>query len=160
MVPVDLQLAGPCVSKTVEDSEACQRRRFRRLRPVSPPVGSVLGWERASTAVGQTTGPHSAGLSGRKSTQGDRAGERRRVGDLMSSSLLVISASFPFGDRADFLEDEITWLSSTFDRVVLLPLVPKGEIQSTPANVEVDLSLARRLGGRVQRVQTMRPRRR
>lgn len=73
--------------------------------------------------------------------------------------LLLITSAFPY--RPEFLDVEINYLADRFERVTVAPLRPTGtECCSLPANVEVNLGLARRvtpalllpqLSGRVQR---------
>ena len=70
----------------------------------------------------------------------------------MTTSLLIITGSYPFGVGTDFLENEIGWHAAMFDRVVLLPLVPHGARGPVPANVEVDLGMVKLLRTRPRRV--------
>ncbi|NND73429.1 MAG: glycosyltransferase [Ilumatobacter sp.] len=59
--------------------------------------------------------------------------------------LLVITQSFPFGNRIDFLEDEIGALADAFDTITLAPTSPAGECNDLPDNVDVDMTLCPRL---------------
>lgn len=72
----------------------------------------------------------------------------------MTHSLLIVSGSFPFGEGSDFLGYEIGAHAATFDRLVLLPLVPHGPLVPVPSNVEVDTELVRLLRTRPRRVLT------
>jgi colanic acid/amylovoran biosynthesis glycosyltransferase len=56
--------------------------------------------------------------------------------------LIVITQSYPYGNRSDFLEDEIGALGDAFDEVVVVPTSPDGTLQTLPDNVIVDRSLA------------------
>lgn len=70
----------------------------------------------------------------------------------MTLTLLVATASFPFGEETDFLEREISSLASRFDRVVLLPIVPDGHRYNVPSNVTTDLRVAGQVSTRARRI--------
>lgn len=60
--------------------------------------------------------------------------------------LLLIPTSWPYGGVVEFLDDEIQHLSRAFDRVVVAPMRPKGELMpGLPESVVIDHSLAQHL---------------
>lgn len=61
---------------------------------------------------------------------------------MRASKILIVTQSYPFGDRTDFLEDEIWELANQFDEIIVAPTLPRGSRQRVPDNVRVDLSLA------------------
>ena len=63
---------------------------------------------------------------------------------MIGSTLLLVTQSYPFGYRTDFLEDEIHELAEQFEVVVVAPTAPTGVRQDVPANVRLDPSLAAR----------------
>lgn len=69
--------------------------------------------------------------------------QRRAVDDSAGShgELVLITQSYPYGSYADFLSDEIGFLAGLFDTVTVVPLKPRGSLQSVPSNVSVDLSV-------------------
>jgi colanic acid/amylovoran biosynthesis glycosyltransferase len=56
--------------------------------------------------------------------------------------LIVLTEAFPYGNRTDFLEDEIEYLASGFASVRLAPAAVAGVSRGLPKGVFVDLSLA------------------
>ncbi len=56
--------------------------------------------------------------------------------------LLLITQSFPWGNRTDFLEDEVFALAEHFSEIVIAPTAPVGEPAPLPPNVTVDRTLA------------------
>ena len=53
-------------------------------------------------------------------------------------SLFVFTATFPFGKRESFLEDEITYLCNVFENVTIVPLSARGpQTRKVPNNCEV-----------------------
>ena len=72
----------------------------------------------------------------------------------MTLTLLVATASFPFGHGSDFLETEISSLAARFDQVVLLPTAPEGPLVKVPSNVTTDLRLAEQIGTRARRIRS------
>jgi len=56
-------------------------------------------------------------------------------------TLAIVTQSFPYGARTDFLEDEIGALHRRFERIVIAPTSPDGERQELPPGVEVDRGL-------------------
>lgn len=70
----------------------------------------------------------------------------------MSRTLLVATASYPFGRSSDFLEPEIGSLAAHFDRVILLPTAPHGPRVEVPENVDVDTRVAESLANRQRRI--------
>ncbi len=71
--------------------------------------------------------------------------------------LLVITQSYPFGERTDFLEDEIDDLTNSFDEVVLVPLDPQGRVQQLPEGTSLDLTLSEQIGRRQQLTCALSP---
>ena len=62
---------------------------------------------------------------------------------MRTSKILIVTQSYPFGDRTDFLEDEIWELVKQFDEIIVAPTLPRGDQQMVPDNVKVDLTLSR-----------------
>lgn len=53
--------------------------------------------------------------------------------------LLFFTGTFPYGRQEAFIENEIQYLSDSFDRVIVLPQHSAGSIRATPSNVQVEL---------------------
>lgn len=63
-----------------------------------------------------------------------------------NSILLLFTSSYPYGDVAEsFLDPEIPYISATFDKVILIPLLYSNSVERVerklPENVEIDDSL-------------------
>lgn len=70
------------------------------------------------------------------------------------SRLLLVTRSFPFGDWADFLDEEIWALAEAFDEIMVVPMSPRGQRTALPGNVQVDNLLCSRLS-RAQRLRSL-----
>lgn len=57
--------------------------------------------------------------------------------------LWLFTMNFPFGNGEAFLENELSMLAKSFERVRLFPLFPEGEVRSLPPNVEVECVFTR-----------------
>jgi glycosyltransferase involved in cell wall biosynthesis len=58
----------------------------------------------------------------------------------MSGTLYLFTSSFPYGQRESFIENEILFLSKSFDHVSIVPLCfykKTGQVRKTPPNVEI-----------------------
>ncbi len=55
----------------------------------------------------------------------------------MGKELWLFTIRYPFGNGESFLESELPILARGFERVRIFPLMPEGELRSTPKNVEV-----------------------
>lgn len=56
------------------------------------------------------------------------------------STLVLLTASYPYGEGEAFLETELPVLAAAFDRVIILPSHVAGIPRHTPANATVDAS--------------------
>lgn len=59
------------------------------------------------------------------------------------STIVILTASFPFPGGEQFLETEIEYWRASNDRVILLPATARGVPRQTPEGILVDLTLAR-----------------
>ena len=55
----------------------------------------------------------------------------------MPKELWLFTVSYPYGTNEAFLANELPVLAKRFDRIVLFPLLGKGEANPLPTNVEV-----------------------
>jgi colanic acid/amylovoran biosynthesis glycosyltransferase len=66
--------------------------------------------------------------------------------------VILLTSSFPYGQREEFLETEIRYLAQAPLNVWIVPIKALGRARPLPAGVTVDGSLARRLGGSGRRL--------
>ncbi len=58
-------------------------------------------------------------------------------------NLWLITSSFPFGNGEQFLENELPYLSATFNEITIIPYnVDKGNVREVPKNVAINTELA------------------
>lgn len=56
---------------------------------------------------------------------------------MAQKSICLYTKSYPYGTGESFIENEIIFLSESFDKVYVFPLVIEGELRSVPKNVQV-----------------------
>lgn len=62
---------------------------------------------------------------------------------MSNKTIILITASYPYGKGEQFLETELHYLSNRFDRIIVLPQVSTGFRRMIPDKVLVDLLLIR-----------------
>ena len=61
-----------------------------------------------------------------------------------SPVLIVLTSAFPYGRGEEFLESEISYLSKSFERVIIAPQQITGNRRPLPANVSIDTALSQK----------------
>ena len=56
---------------------------------------------------------------------------------MAQKSICLYTKSYPYGTGESFIENEIIFLSDSFDKVYVFPLVIEGELRLVPDNVQV-----------------------
>lgn len=59
-----------------------------------------------------------------------------------SRELVLFTTSYPYAGTEAFLETEIQYLASRFERVTVVPRIATGRLREVPSNVTVDASIA------------------
>jgi glycosyltransferase involved in cell wall biosynthesis len=57
-------------------------------------------------------------------------------------TVVIITSCFPYAPGEEFIEIELPYLASAFDRVVIVPTIVSGRARSVPKNVEVETGFA------------------
>lgn len=60
----------------------------------------------------------------------------------MNKSILLFTVSYPYGEKEQFLETEIEYLSECFQNVTVIPAFASGRLRPVPENVMVDSRFA------------------
>jgi len=60
----------------------------------------------------------------------------------MRKNIVLFTVSYPFGNKEQFLETEIEYLSKNFKKVTIIPAYIEGKKREVPENIDVDIGFA------------------